>query len=42
MEFYISDHEYGTFTMEHFKTYAQNSDRARWANRSSVVKTFYR
>ncbi len=41
MEFYISDHEYGTFTMEHFKTYAQNSDRARWANRSSVVKTFF-
>lgn len=41
MEFYISDHEYGTFTMEHFKTYAQNSDRARWANRSSVLKTFF-
>ncbi len=41
MEFYISDHEYGTFTMEHFKTYAQNSDRTRWANRSSALKTFF-
>lgn len=40
-EFYTIDHKNETFTMQHFKAYAENSDGNNWSGRASEVKKFF-
>ncbi len=47
LQFYISAHTYvekhedETFTMEHFLTYAKNSDGSKWSGRKAEVQKFF-
>lgn len=41
VEFYVGVHSDDSFKMQHFESYAKNSDGARWSGRSSALKEFF-